>query len=93
MMLEKIKTVLSAKLSEHIAPAQLKELRIFEESDADGDPILRVQVILDKSGPKIAADKILFATGIARAALSELKDSRFPLLTFPGSDELPEVAA
>jgi len=80
-------------LSEHVAPSIIKDLLVFQETDADGENILRFQVVIDKSGPDLTADKVFRATGIVRGALVALNDTRFPLLTFPSSDEIPEAAA
>lgn len=88
-----IKDVVAEALRGHIAPSILKDLLIYEETDFDGEPILRFQAIVDHNGPAMSADKIFFATGVVRDALVARKEARFPLLTFPSSNEIPGVAA
>ena len=92
-MLEEVKAVLRVALQKHLAPAVVKDVMVFPESDSDGEPILRVQVVVDPSGPKLNADKVFFAIGVARSALAAINETRFPLLSFPSSDEVPGVAA
>lgn len=93
MALEDIRNAVAAVIADHIHPSILKDLRVFQETDSDGEPILRFQAIIDHFGPSLSPDKVFFATGIVRNALANLNESRFPLLTFPSSDELPGVAA
>jgi hypothetical protein len=93
MTLDKIKNVVVKALRPHVHPSILKDVRVFQETDADNEPILRFQVIIDDGGPDLSADRVFFATGIVRNALEAVNESRFPLLTFPSSDEIPGVAA
>lgn len=93
MTLEAIKTEVEQALKAHLAPSIIRGVLVFPELDSDGDPILRIQVIVDRNGPELDADKLFFATGVARAALDRIGEARFPLLSFPSSDEIPEVAA
>jgi hypothetical protein len=90
---EDIKMAVAQALQQHIAPSILKDLLVYQEMDSDGEPILRFQAIIDNDGPALDADKVFFATGVVRRALAEISETRFPLLTFPSSDEIPEVAA
>lgn len=93
MTTEEIKTLIAEVLTEHISPSILRGIRVYQESDSDGEPILRFQVIVDRSGPDLTADKVFFATGVVRDALGAVGETRFPLLTFPSSDEIPGMAA
>jgi hypothetical protein len=93
MALEHIKSTVALALKEHIAPSILKDVLVYQETDSDDEPILRFQAIIDNRGPALNADKVFFATGVVRRALAEIGETRFPLLTFPSSDEIPEVAA
>jgi hypothetical protein len=93
MSLEAIKEVVETALRGHVAPSVLKEVRVSQETDFDGDPILSLQVVIDSNGPDLKAEKVFFATGVVRAALATIGDDRFPLLSFPSSDEVAEVAA
>ena len=93
MASDSIKTAIEEALKAHFSPSIIKDVLVFQEKDSDGDPILRIQVIVDRSGPELDADKLFFATGVARAALESINEARFPLLSFPSSDEFPGVAA
>lgn len=93
MTLEMIGDVVSNALRAHLAPASVKILLVYEEVDAEGDPILRLRVVMDSDGPAVAAEKVFTATGVVRGALEEIGETRFPLLSYPTSDELPGVAA
>jgi hypothetical protein len=93
MTLEEIKNLVATTLRAHFSPAIVSDIRVFQEADSDGEPILRFQVIVDRSGPDLTADQVFFSTGVVRQALRAVNESRFPLLTFPSSDEVPGVAA
>jgi hypothetical protein len=93
MTLDQIKKIVEDALGKHIAPARLTAVLVYEEEDADGDPILRIRAFVDSSGPGVGADRVFTATGVLRGALERAGETRFPLLTYPTSDELPEVAA
>jgi hypothetical protein len=93
MSLDQVKDALQQALQSHLAPSIIKDVMVFPETDSDGEPILRIQVVVDRAGPQLNADKVFFATGVARSALAQVKETRFPLLSFPSSDEVPGVAA
>jgi hypothetical protein len=93
MPVKDIKSTVMLALAAHLAPSVLTDLRVYEETDADGEPILRFQAVVDSTGPGLTADTVFFATGVVRKALAEIDETRFPLLSFPSSDEIPGVAA
>lgn len=93
MSVKKIKDVVGTALRLHLAPSIISDIAVFQETDSDGDPILRIQVVVDRNGAELDADKLFLATGVARAALEKIAETRFPLLSFPASDEMPGVAA
>lgn len=80
-------------LSEHLAPSIVKRVVINRETDADGDPVLRIRVVIDKDGASPEPAKLFSATRVVLTVLNAIPDSPFPLLTFPSSDEMPGVAA
>lgn len=80
-------------LKEHLFPCRIARILKADEFDSDGDPILRMRVVIDQSGPEPDANKLFTATGLVREVLAMQKDNRFPLLTYPSSEEFPEVAA
>lgn len=80
-------------LADHLAPSEVQALVINDEVDADGDPVLRIQVVIKHDGPAPAPEKLFSATGVVLRVLESMQDHRFPLLTFPSSNELPGVAA
>jgi hypothetical protein len=91
--LDTIRDLVLKALRTHLEPAIISDVRVFQEADSDGDPILRLQVVVDSSGPKLSSDKVFFATGVVRNALATIGDSRFPLLSFPTSKEISGEAA
>jgi hypothetical protein len=93
MTLEEIKNLVAETLRVHLSPAIVSDVRVYQEADSDGEPILRIQVIVDRNGPELTPDQVFFSIGVVREALGAVNESRFPLLTFPSSDELPGVAA
>ena len=93
MKLDEVRDAVTQVLQAHLAPSILTKVLVFQETDSDGEPILRLQAVIDHAGPELGADKIFFATGVVRNALADRGETRFPLLTFPSSDEMPEVAA
>ena len=93
MTIDEIKVVAMKALTDHLAPSIVANLLAFEEFDADGDPILRFRVVIDSRSPDLLADQVLYATGVVRRALASVNEQRFPLLSFPSSDEMSGVAA
>lgn len=93
MTLEEFENLVAETLRSHLSPAIVSDVRAYQEVDSDGEPILRFQVVVDRDGPDLTADQVFFSTGVVRHALGAVGESRFPLLTFPSSDELPGVAA
>lgn len=94
MLSDAVKNHILNALKAHMQPSTVTDVRIAEQLDADGEPILRIQAVIDRDGPDLAADKVFTATAVVRKVLEDTKDTRFPLLTFPSSDEVrPEAAA
>lgn len=93
MTLDTIKSEVEKVLRAHLAPSVIREVLVLSEADSDGEAILRIQVVIDRNGPELNAEKLFFATGVVRSALERVDEKRFPLLSFPSSDEIPGVAA
>ena len=94
MNLDELKSVILETLSEHVAPSRLKDAIVLPEVDADGEPVLRVRAVVDTSGPYLSSDQVFSATGKLRDALEAKGELRFPLISFPSSNEdIPGVAA
>lgn len=93
MTSEDIKKVILETLMAHVTPALLTDAIVLQEVDADGEPILRIRAVVNSAGPELTSDKIFSATGRLRDALEAVGETRFPLLSFPSSSEIPGVAA
>jgi hypothetical protein len=93
MAKDQIKAVALKALTDHLSPSIVTDLLVYEEFDADGDPILRFRVVINSDGPDLLSDKVLYATGVVRRALQAINESRFPIMSFPSSDEMSGVAA
>ncbi len=80
-------------LKEHLSPCRIVRILTADEFDSDGDPVLRLRVVVDHSGPAVEPKKLFSATGVVRDVMANQNDNRFPLLTYPSSEEVPEAAA
>ncbi len=80
-------------LTRHMEPCRVVRVLFADEFDHDGDPILRLRVVVDETGPTPSDIQLFSATGIVREVMAEYKDDRFPLLTFPTGEEMSELAA
>lgn len=80
-------------LKEHLSPSRIVRILTADEFDSDGDPVLRLRVVVDYSGPAVEPKKLFSATGVVREVMANQNDNRFPLLTYPSSEEVPEAAA
>lgn len=80
-------------LTNHMLPCRVVRILSADEFDHDGDPILRLRVVVDETGPVPGDMQLFSATGIVREVMAEYKDDRFPLMTFPTREEMAELAA
>ena len=80
-------------LTRHMEPCRVVRVLFADEFDHDGDPILRLRVVVDETGPDIDPIKVFTATGLVRQVMEQQNDLRFPLLTYPTDKEMSELAA
>lgn len=80
-------------LREYLLPCRVDSVLSADEFDSDGDPVLRLRVVIDETGPAPTDKQLFSATGLVRTVMADQKDDRFPLLTFPTREEMAEVAA
>ncbi|MDT8276687.1 hypothetical protein [Roseomonas mucosa] len=66
----------------HLAFDGLKSVVVESEEDIDGDAILRVSIVLDEKNEKLDPRKMLALVRHIRASLTEVNESRFPLVSY-----------
>ena len=73
----------------------IKSVSVREAVDHDGDPILRVQVVVDLGGRKLDSLRLKGLVRHVRSALILQDENRFPVFTFMTQSESeghPEAA-
>ena len=76
-----------------LRPARIVDLNVVEAEDADGDPILRVEVVFSIEGDRLDPEKVLGLTRHLREPLKELNEERFPVFSFITEDEVSGATA
>ena len=89
----KIDDVVKRVVQEQLAPAQIIGLTVEEAEDADGDPILRIEVIFEVAENRLDPEKVLGLIRHVRKPLTELGADRFPVFSFMTADEAADAAA
>lgn len=81
-------------VQQQLKPAQIVDLRVTEADDADGDPILRVEVVFKVTGDRLDPEKVLGLVRHLREPLqNKLNEKRFPVFSFVTEDEASDAAA
>ena len=92
--MKKIYKIVNRVVREQLAPAQIVGLTVKEAEDADGDPILRIEVVFEAAGGRPDPKKVL---GLIRHLRKPLADEggseRFPVFSFMTADEASDAAA
>lgn len=92
--MKKIYKIVNRVVREQLAPAQIVDLTVKEAEDADGDPILRIDVVFEAAEGRLDPKKVL---GLIRNLRNPLADEggseRFPVVYFTTADEASEAAA
>lgn len=85
--LDKIREAVRATLSRDFASVRIIDIRIHEDVDADGDEMLRIDVIFEGSPKDVDAKKLSGVVRHLRPRLNDLSESAFPLLSFISAAE------
>ena len=82
-----IRELIEPVIKKHIAPAALVEMEIKEDVDHDGDPVLRILVVLDVAKGRPNRKQFLRLTPTLRNLLHARQNERFPILTYMSPEE------
>lgn len=90
---EQLVDVIRSVVSEQLAPAIIVDVSVDEDTDHDGDEILRVRVVFKVDDKKLDPQKVMGLVRHLREPLEKIKEERFPLFTFVKPDEVTGAAA
>lgn len=85
--IKQIKKLVGETLKDDFGRIKIYEIRVHEDVIADGDIILRIDVIFEGAPKDLNANKLSSATGRLRSKLDNIKETAFPLLSFISRDE------
>jgi hypothetical protein len=85
--IRQIKKVVTDALAADFDDLKILDVKIQEDVDADGDEVLRIEVIF-AGAPKLDARKISGAIRYLRPKLTAIKETAFPLLSFISDADL-----
>jgi hypothetical protein len=85
--IHQIKKVVKEALAADFDNLKIVDVRIQEDVDADGEELLRIEVIFE-GAPKLDARKISGAIRYLRPKLTAIKETAFPLLSFISGADL-----
>lgn len=74
-----------SRLFNHV---HVSEVRIREDTDSDGDEVLRIDVIFDGTSNDLDPKKLAGFVGHLRPRLEQMQETALPLLYFISSAEL-----
>ena len=97
-----IDEIVKQVVQKQLAPAKIVDLTVEKDEDADGDPILRIEVVFEAEGDRLDPEKVL---GLGRHLHERLHQpsrttqalhssaDRFPIFSFMTSEEAADAAA
>ena len=80
--LNAIKKIVTKSLAKDFGRHRIIDVRIHEDRDADGDEILRIEVVFEGAPGDLDAKKLAGAVRQLRPKLEEINVQAFPLLSF-----------
>jgi hypothetical protein len=72
---------------------EIESIRVREDLDHDGDPILRVDLIVRERKKVLDPKRTGSLTGLIRARLSEIGITSFPVLSFISKSEAGKIGS
>ena len=96
MTLEQLRAALREPITSAIRKHQVSDMHLSEDTDHDGEPILRLDVVIAGKSFRLDPAEMQSATLRAREYLLERGDIRFPVITYISAHELatsPDEAA
>ena len=79
--------VITPVLKKQLAPARVLDVRVDEGFDADGDPILRIQVVYEAEQDRLDPHKVVSLIRHLRGPLNKEGSEHFPVLSFMTEEE------
>lgn len=92
-MAQSLRDTIFRIVSEELAPATIVDLEVSHDSDHDGDPILRIEIVFDTKNGRLDSDKILGLGRHLREPLLAQKETGFPIFSFMTPEERTGAAA
>lgn len=95
-MAESLEKIISAVVRAQLPDAEIEGIQVERDEDSDGDPILRVKVIVTSDMSALDPGKMAGLIRHLRPRLLEAKESSFPIFRFvskPENDRLAHEAA
>lgn len=77
-------------LVDRLAPAQILGVDVREDTDQDGDPVLRVTVTFQAEHDRLDPTRVVSLIRHLRNTLAALGEDRFPLVRFQTAAEAAE---
>ncbi len=91
--MKNIDKIVKQVVQKQLAPAEIVNLTVEEAEDADGDPILRIEVVFKAAGDRLDPEKVLGLGRHLRERLHESSPHRFPVFSFMTSEEALDATA
>lgn len=95
-MANSLEKIISGIVRERFKGAEIDSISVSPDLDSDGDPILRVTVVLTSDVSQLESSKLAGLTRHVRAKIVNRKDAAFPIFRFmtkSDSDRLKRAAA
>jgi hypothetical protein len=86
--LASVKRAVKETLSRQFGHVRISDVRVREDTDSDGDEVLRIDVIFDGSSRDLDAKKLAGFIGHLQPRLEQMHETALPLLYFISSAEL-----
>lgn len=79
-------------IRDHTSKASVASVSVVDDVDHDGDPILRIQVVVRGDSFRLDPQDTLNTSRLVWQALLERKDSRFPIIRYVSEGDLSRLA-
>ena len=86
--LASVKRAVKETLSRQFSHVRVSDVRVREDTDPDGDDVLRIDVIFDGTSRDLDAKKLAGFIGHLQPRLEQMHETALPLVYFISSAEL-----
>lgn len=86
--LASVKRAVKETLSRQFSHVRVSDVRVREDTDSDGDDVLRIEVIFDGTSRDLNAKKLAGFTGHLQPRLEQMHETALPLVYFISRAEL-----